>query len=56
MRQKLGACIRRAQEDIRKHGLRAEVADNGSQDGSPEIASRLGARVVQAPIGGYGAP
>ena len=52
----VGRCIRKAQEAIRRHGLRAEVvvADNGSQDGSPEIASRLGARVVQVPVRGYG--
>lgn len=31
------------------------VVDNGSQDGSPEIARRLGARVVHAPRRGYGA-
>ncbi len=53
----LGDCIRKAQEAIRKHDLQAEivVADNGSHDGSPEIARTLGARVVHAPVTGYGA-
>jgi glycosyltransferase involved in cell wall biosynthesis len=53
----LGACIRKAQAAIRRNDLRAEivVADNGSHDGSPEIARALGARVVHAPVRGYGA-
>ncbi len=34
---------------------RPVVADNGSSDGSPEIARRLGARVVDVPVRGYGA-
>jgi glycosyltransferase involved in cell wall biosynthesis len=36
-------------------GYRPIVADNGSTDGSPEIARALGARVVQVPQRGYGA-
>lgn len=53
----LAACIRTAQEAIDRHNLRAEivVADNGSHDGSPEIARDLGARLVHAPVKGYGA-
>ncbi len=53
----LPACIQKAQEAIHKHDLQAEivVADNGSHDGSPDIAAALGARVVHAPIRGYGA-
>jgi hypothetical protein len=31
------------------------VADNGSNDGSPEIAAQMGARVVHVPTRGYGA-
>jgi glycosyltransferase involved in cell wall biosynthesis len=31
------------------------VVDNGSSDGSGEVARRLGARVVDAPVPGYGA-
>nr|WP_221383222.1 glycosyltransferase family 2 protein [Actinoplanes polyasparticus] len=36
-------------------GYRAIVADNGSTDGSAEVARRLGARVVVVPEPGYGA-
>jgi glycosyltransferase involved in cell wall biosynthesis len=36
-------------------GYRAIVVDNGSRDGSPEIAARHGARVVHEPRRGYGA-
>jgi glycosyltransferase involved in cell wall biosynthesis len=52
----LAGCIRAAQEAIERLELRAEVlvADNGSTDGSLEIAERLGARVVRVPQRGYG--
>ena len=36
-------------------GVRAVVVDNGSTDGSPEIAAALGATVVRCSIRGYGA-
>ncbi|MGW7681045.1 glycosyltransferase family 2 protein [Kribbella sp. NPDC054772] len=36
-------------------GVRAVVVDNGSTDGSPEIAAALGATVVRCPVKGYGA-
>lgn len=36
-------------------GYRAIVADNGSTDGSPEVAARHGARVVHVPQRGFGA-
>ena len=36
-------------------GYRAIVADNGSTDGSPQIAADLGARVVSASPRGFGA-
>ena len=53
----LGDCIRKAQEAIRKLELSGEivVADNGSHDGSVEIARTLGARVVPVAVRGYGA-
>jgi glycosyltransferase involved in cell wall biosynthesis len=36
-------------------GFRALVVDNGSRDGSPEVAAALGARVVHEKRKGYGA-
>lgn len=36
-------------------GYRAIVVDNGSRDGSPELAARCGAHVVHEPRRGYGA-
>ena len=53
----LPVCLRKAQEAIREHGLDAEiiVADNGSTDGSIEIASSAGARVIPVATRGYGA-
>ena len=44
----LETCIRKAQRAMREHGITGEVivADNGSTDGSPQIAAELGARVV----------
>ena len=53
----LPAVITKAQRAIRDAGISAEivVADNGSSDGSREIAERLGARVVPVAERGYGA-
>ncbi|HKB02698.1 MAG TPA: glycosyltransferase family 2 protein [Gemmataceae bacterium] len=53
----IGRCIEKAQKAFREHRLAGEVvvADNGSTDGSQEIARRLGARVVDIPVKGYGA-
>lgn len=52
----LAACIKKAQESIGRLGVRAEilVADNGSIDGSQDIARSLGARVIQVKQRGYG--
>ena len=52
----LPVCIEKARGFLRAHGIVGEVvvADNGSTDGSPEIAERLGARVVHVPKRGYG--
>lgn len=53
----LGPCIDRAQEGLRRLGRPGEVviADNGSTDGSVEIALAHGARVVHVEQRGYGA-
>ncbi len=52
----LETVIRKAQSCIAANDLSAEVivADNGSTDGSQEIAERLGARVVPVTEKGYG--
>jgi hypothetical protein len=52
----IGICVSKAMEAIRAAGLRGEVvvADNGSTDGSMEIAQKLGARVARAEARGYG--
>jgi glycosyltransferase involved in cell wall biosynthesis len=52
----LETCISKAQRVFAEHGIAAEVvvADNGSSDGSIEIAERLGARVVHVERRGYG--
>ena len=52
----LAVCIEKAQRALREHGLRGEiiVADNGSSDGSQEIAVRMGARLVEVRARGYG--
>jgi glycosyltransferase involved in cell wall biosynthesis len=55
--ESLGACIRMAQEGLAAVAARGEIviADNGSTDGSQEIARGLGARIVDVPSKGYGA-
>jgi len=52
----LETCIAKARGFLEAHGVDGEVvvADNGSTDGSPEIASGLGARVVLVETNGYG--
>ena len=52
----LATCIAKAQRALQRHGIAGEVivADNGSTDGSREIAARLGARVVRVAERGYG--
>jgi glycosyltransferase involved in cell wall biosynthesis len=54
--QTVGICIGKALETFREAGIAGEVivADNGSTDGSQEIAARLGARVVPVKDRGYG--
>ena len=53
----LAICVRKALAAIEAGGYQGEVivADNGSTDGSPEIAIREGARVISVPARGYGA-
>ncbi|WP_324274262.1 glycosyltransferase family 2 protein [Blastococcus brunescens] len=53
----LAVCIRKAQASLRSLGVDGEVivADNGSTDGSQDIARAEGARVVDVPRKGYGA-
>lgn len=52
----LAQCIREARTALELAGIAGEiiVADNGSTDGSPEIAKREGARLLAAPAKGYG--
>ena len=52
----IGQCIKKGLKSIAELGLRGEVliADNGSTDGSIEIAQTLGARVVNISRKGYG--
>lgn len=52
----LGTCIKKAQKCMAENGIVGEVVigDNGSTDGSIEIAESLGARVVRIPQRGYG--
>jgi glycosyltransferase involved in cell wall biosynthesis len=51
------ACVTEARAFLARTGIEGEVlvADNGSTDGSQELARGAGARVVHAPQRGYGA-
>lgn len=53
----LETCIRKAAAYLERSGVEGEIviADNGSTDGSQQIARDLGARVVDVPQRGYGA-
>ena len=55
--QTIGTCVAKAQSSFRELGIAGEVvvADNGSIDGSREIAAEHGARVVPVAERGYGA-
>jgi glycosyltransferase involved in cell wall biosynthesis len=53
----VGLVVRQSLSALAEAGLDGEVvvADNGSDDGSQELARAAGARVIDAPIRGYGA-
>src|SRR5207247_5392649 len=52
----VGDCVKQAREALAKYAINGEVivADNGSTDGSRELAAAAGARVVPVPMRGYG--
>jgi len=52
----LEVCVRKALDSLERGNIRGEVvvADNGSTDGSQNIARRAGARVVPVAAKGYG--
>jgi len=53
----LAVCIKKAQSFLTKYNISGEIliADNGSTDGSQQIAKNNGARIVDIPERGYGA-
>ena len=52
----LATCIGKAQRALEQSGIKGEIviADNGSNDGSQDIATRMGARLVHVKTRGYG--
>src|ERR1051325_990106 len=52
----LATCIKKAQKALEDLKINGEIviADNGSTDGSPEVAASLGARVVRVAEKAYG--
>src|SRR6266851_5173717 len=54
--QSVASCVAKAVEAFRNSGIHGEVvvADNGSTDGSQNVAMDHGARVIHADIKGYG--
>ena len=54
--QTLETCIKKAQSYFTNNNIDGEIiiADNGSTDGSQELAQKLGAKVVSIPEKGYG--
>ncbi|MEX2227340.1 MAG: glycosyltransferase family 2 protein [Dehalococcoidia bacterium] len=56
-RETVTACVTKALGWVRQSGYAGEVVivDNGSSDGSPELAEEAGARIVHETTRGYGA-
>jgi len=52
----VGHCVAKAVHALQELGINGEVvvADNGSTDGSQEIARKMGARLIEVPDKGYG--
>jgi hypothetical protein len=52
----VATCVRKARSFLTRTGIEGEVlvADNGSSDGSPQLAREAGARVVEISKKGYG--
>lgn len=53
----IGVCVNKAMDFLKRTGIQGEVliGDNGSTDGSQQIARSLGAQIVHVPVRGYGA-
>ena len=53
----IGRCVQKALLALERTKIRGEVivADNGSTDGSAELAAELGAKIVRVSAKGYGA-
>src|SRR4051795_11683175 len=56
--ENVGQCVNMARAILEEHGLDGEiiVVDNGSDDGSADIARAAGASVIEEPARGYGSP
>src|SRR5258705_9007483 len=52
----LGICIEKVRRTFEENNIRGEIviADNGSTDGSQDIAVRMGARLIDVRAKGYG--